>query len=194
MKLLPWDLRLLEAAVQALNAEEIIEEVDKIPERYLKPFEKPTNAASAEKPKRGKGRQKWTTPDEIAAALTYRLVEKEHGKYQNIQEDRKRVNQVFAGKQRFVRSMWPQYENVPAYKPPTHEALTQRITKKCKEYEPFFKDPENTHIAECLDRIKVHPGLDADANKKQPLQKPIVEPRRQVEVYIYIYIYMFSLK
>ena len=178
LKRLPMDQAKLQASAQALNAEEIIKEVDKIPERYPTPVEKPANTN-----KKRKTRQKWTTPDEIAAAMTYRLVEKEHGRYQNIQEDRKQLIRAFAGKQRFVRSVWPQYENVPAYKPPTHEALAQKITKTCKEYEPFFKDPENKHIAKCLDGIKIHPLLVLKSSKKQPLQNRNFEPPRQEELY-----------
>ena len=167
----------LEAAAKSVNQEEIIEEVNKLPARYLKPFEKPANAATSRK---RKARQKWTTADEIAAALTYRLVEKEHGRYQNVQEDRKHVNQVFAGQQRLVRSKWPQYENVPTYKPPTYQALAERLTKKSREYEAFFKDPQNTHIANVVDSISTKPFLEQDTDKTQPRKGRKVESTRQV--------------
>lgn len=177
----------LEAAARAVNAEEIIEEVEKIPARYLKPFEKPTNSVTS---KKRKARQKWTNPDDMAAAMTYRRVEKEHGKYQNVNEDHKHVNTVFAGKQRFVRNKWPKYANVPKYKPRTCQALAERLTKKSSEYEAFFKNPDNNRIAEVLDGIKNDLLFDRNLKTKQPLKKRIVDSQKAskaVSLLLFIY-------
>lgn len=149
LKNFPIDEEKLAEAVKALCREEVRNEVDKMPKRYLKPFEKENYVAG--KNKKRSTRQKWEIPDELAAALAFRWIHKLCGGYQNLDEG-KTATRVFARKQRIVRSKCPKYEDVPKLKPRTCKSLGERLAKKREAYDAFFDDPENRTVVQLIDK------------------------------------------
>lgn len=167
----------LQEAMKAVNPEEIAAEVSKIPARYLKPFEKSENGVAESKTRRPK--QKWQVPDEIAAALTFRLLQKMHGgTYQRLDEDCKVATEAFARKQRTVRAKFPQHEDVPRYIPYTRRSLGERLTKKQEEFEAFFNDPENQPVVAQIDKL-IGKLLAREQKEMSLLKKPRLAPERQ---------------
>ena len=119
----------------SLEIKEIENEANEVPECYPR---RETGVEEDESSQRRK-RHNVEKIDEIASALTYCWVKEFFGQYQNLQEDLRWQMKIFIGMQRFVRSKWAQYKDIPIYKPPTCKTLGERLSQNRDEYEAFFE-------------------------------------------------------
>ena len=119
----------------SLEIREIENEANEVPECYPR---RETGVEEDESSQRRK-RHNVEKIDEIASALTYCWVKEFFGQYQNLQEDLRWQMKIFIGMQRFVRSKWAKYKDIPTYKPPTCKTLGERLSKNREEYEAFFE-------------------------------------------------------